>query len=300
MSFIILDMQVFIAILIGCLYGLVEGITEWLPISSTGHMILLSSIPGLRFDDGAFFDLFLVIIQLGAILALVIVRFRRLNPFSAPAGPARKDVWKLWLKILIGCIPAGVAGILLKVLLDDRATENLNSPLVIGIMLILVGIAFIVVERLLKVRQRKLGEERDQLFKYCEVKSIPLSVCAYIGLAQVLSLIPGTSRSGVTILTALALGVDRVAGLEYSFYLAIPIMIGASLVSVIEFILGGGGVSGLEWAYLSAGFLVAFSVSLIVVKVLLNWIKKHTFEGFGYYRIALGAVVIGLSIDGII
>ena len=293
-------MQVFIAILIGCLYGLVEGITEWLPISSTGHMILLSSIPGLRFDDGAFFDLFLVIIQLGAILALVIVRFRRLNPFSAPAGPARKDVWKLWLKILIGCIPAGVAGILLKVLLDDRATENLNSPLVIGIMLILVGIAFIVVERLLKVRQRKLGEERDQLFKYCEVKSIPLSVCAYIGLAQVLSLIPGTSRSGVTILTALALGGDRVAGLEYSFYLAIPIMIGASLVSVIEFILGGGGVSGLEWAYLSAGFLVAFSVSLIVVKVLLNWIKKHTFEGFGYYRIALGAVVIGLSIGGII
>ena len=300
-------MSYLVAALIAALYGLVEGITEWLPISSTGHMILLSAIPGLNiasYDVGNnsqdVFEFFLVVIQLGAILAVIVRFFSQLNPLSVPKGEQRKDVGRIWLRILIGCIPAGIAGILMEVLLPDAAEEALNSPIVVGCALLLYGVFFVVLERYLKHKKTKLGVEKKSLFRYENVERIPLLTCLYIGLIQILSLIPGTSRSGVTILSALLFSCTRSAAAQYSFYLSIPIMIGASLVSGIGFFVKGGTISGLGWTFIGSGILISFLVSILVVSALVKWIKSHTFEGFGYYRILVGALVIGLFVGGII
>ena len=293
-------MQFLIAAAIAILYGLVEGITEWLPISSTGHMILLSAIPGLDLaqrESEAFFSLFLVVIQLGAILAICVYFFKPLVPFFHPAGSARKSVWMDWLKIVVGCLPAGVCGVALK--LFDGVDAALNSPYVIGSMLALYGVAFIVCERLLKRRESKLQASGASHFRYATIEEIPLLTCFYIGLIQILSLIPGTSRSGVTILAALLLAVTRPAAARFSFYLSIPIMLGASIVEGAGFFMDGNTVSATGWTYIGVGILSAFIVSLLVVKLLLRFIEKHTFEGFGYYRILAGALVLGLAAGGV-
>ena len=294
-------MQFLIAAAIAILYGLVEGITEWLPISSTGHMILLSAITGLDIaqrENQAFFSLFLVVIQLGAILAICVYFFKSLVPFFHQAGKERRAIWMDWLKILVGCLPAGVCGVLLKVL-PDSVDSALNSPYVIGSMLALYGVAFIVCERILRVRESKLQAAGSSHFRYTTIEEVPLLTCFYVGLIQILSLIPGTSRSGVTILAGLLLAISRPAAARFSFYLSIPLMLGASIVEGAGFFMDGNAISATGWTYLGVGVLSAFLVSLVAVRFLLKFIEKHTFEGFGYYRILVGALVIGLAAGGL-
>lgn len=287
-------------------YGLIEGITEWLPVSSTGHIILASALPGMDLEyrfGTAFWDFFMVIIQLGAILAVITKFFKRLNPF--PLGLSkeeRKSIWVMWLKILIGCVPAGIAGVLLELLLNEEQNKVLNSPIVVACTLILYGVLFIILERYQKKKERDYRKSLEgqglpanpYLHKYEDVNDLPYLTCLYIGLFQMLAIIPGTSRSGVTILSAMFLGCSRTVSTEYSFFLSIPIMVGASLVKLVSFVKSGTSLTYDMNIYLWFGIISAFVVSLFAVKLLLDWVRKHTFEGFGYYRIALGAVIVVL------
>lgn len=293
-------------------YGLVEGVTEWLPISSTGHIILVSAIPGFDLSNKfspSFWDFFMVIIQLGAILAVIFKFFKKLNPLSIKLQKdERKSIWKMWLKIIIGCIPAGVAGILIELLLTDEQNKILNSPIVVAIALIVYGILFIVIEELQKRKEKayKKSLEAQSLpanpypYKYQTTESLSYLTVFYIGLFQMLSIIPGTSRSGVTILSALILGSSRIAATEFSFFLSIPIMVGASAVKLYSFIKSGVTLTADMNIYLWFGIISSFVVSIFVVKFLMNWVKKHNFEGFGYYRIALGVLIVGLFAGGVI
>ena len=268
----------FLEILKAIIYGVVEGITEWLPISSTGHLILLEQLLPLNASE-AFMEMFDVVIQLGAILAVIVLFFHKLNPFSTrKTVNQRKSTWNLWLKVIIAVLPSAVLGLLL----DDWLDEHLYNYIVVAVMLIVYGVAFILVER------RNEGVRP----RIRTVEQISPLTALMIGGFQVLALIPGTSRSGATILGAILLGLSRTAGAEFSFFLAIPTMLGASLLKVLKFILEGGGITGGEVVSLIIASLVAFIVSLLAIRGLMNYVKKHSFSLFGVYRIVLGALVL--------
>ena len=264
------------------LLGVVEGITEWLPVSSTGHMLLVDALFSLKARD-EFKEMFFVVIQLGAILAVVVLFWHKLFPWRKQEEKngkliLDKNILSLWGKVLVACVPAGVIGIVC----DEFLEAHLHTPLVIALTLILYGVAFIVVENLNKNKDLPLKTTADISYKHALI----------IGAFQVLSLIPGTSRSGATILGALLVGVARPAGAEFTFYLAIPVMAGASAIKLLKFFLDGGGFIGAELGYLLIGAAVAFAVSMLAIKFLMNFVKKHDFKVFGWYRIALGAIVI--------
>ena len=270
----------FIEILKAIFLGIVEGITEWLPVSSTGHMILVDEFIKLDVSDD-FKEMFLVVIQLGAILAVPILFFHKLNPFTKKKSDAeRRATLSLWAKVIVGAIPAAVIGLLF----DDIFEEYLYTPPVIAIALAVYGVAFIAVERY-KIK-------RGNTFRVNDVSELTYKDALIIGAYQVLSLVPGTSRSGSTILGGMLSGVSRVASAEFSFFMAIPIMLGASMYKILKFIVKGVSVSGFEIALLLVGIAVAFLVSLAIIKFLMDFVKRHSFSAFGIYRIVLGAVVL--------
>lgn len=267
----------FLEILKAILFGIVEGITEWLPVSSTGHIILLDEFIKLKVSQD-FMEMFEVVIQLGAILAVIVLFFRKLNPFSPKKDSLqKKETWTLWLKVIVAVLPSALAG----VLLDDLLDKYLYNYIVVAVMLIAYGVAFLFVEKLNK-----------RVTRIDNVESIDWVTAILIGSFQCLSLIPGTSRSGATILGALLLGVSRSAGAEFSFFLAIPTMLGASALKILKFMLSGTTASGLEVVLLIVGCVVSFIVSLLVIKALMEYVRKRSFAVFGYYRIILGALVI--------
>ncbi len=261
------------------LFGIVEGITEWLPISSTGHLILLDEFVTLNVSD-AFKSMFDVVIQLGAILAVIVLFFHKLNPFAPSKSREEKDAtWQLWFKVVVAIIPSGLVG----VLLDDWMDEHLHNAVVVSIALIVYGVAFLLVER------RNQGKH---LRVIDDVNSIDYKTAVMIGLFQCLSLIPGTSRSGSTILGAILIGVGRSAGAEFSFFMAIPTMLGASAIKGLKFFLSGVSATGTEIGVLVVGCVVSFLVSLAVIKGLMEYVRRHSFSAFGVYRIVLGIVVL--------
>ena len=306
----------FLEILKVILIGIVEGITEWLPVSSTGHMLLLDEVITLKLST-EFKEMFFVVIQLGAILAVVVMFWKKLFPFSLQKNEATEEpspeiesaeenaavkektvktklvadmgILKLWGKVIVACLPAAVLGLLF----DDLLDEFLNTPigglsvsyktLVIALALIGYGVAFIVIE----------NRNKNRTLPIQDVNEISYKQALIIGAFQVLSLIPGTSRSGSTIIGALLIGVARPAGAEFTFFLAIPVMVGASGLKLVKFFLESGGFTGAEIGYLLIGCAVAFAVSVAAIKFLMDFVKKHNFKVFGWYRIALGALVIG-------
>lgn len=263
------------------LFGIVEGVTEWLPISSTGHLILLNEFITLNVSD-AFRSMFDVVIQLGAILAVIVLFFHKLNPFSPRKTEGeKKQTWQLWFKVIAAIIPSGIVG----VLFDDWMEAHFHNATVVSIALIVYGVAFILVERR---NARRVGGKTVE-----DVYAIDYKTALLIGCFQCLSLIPGTSRSGSTILGAIILGVGRAAGAEFSFFLAIPTMLGASVLKLVKFLLSGVSATGAEWAILAVGCVVSFVVSLLVIKGLMEYVRKHSFAVFGVYRIILGVLVLG-------
>lgn len=260
--------------------GIVEGLTEWLPISSTGHMILVDAFLKLNVTD-AFKEMFFVVIQLGAILAVAVTFFNKLNPFSSKKNAEeKKSTWLLIAKVIIACIPAGVIG----VLFDDKLNEIFYNWQTVAVTLILYGVFFIAIE--IWNKKRKEGPIQT-------VTDITFMTAFLIGLAQVLSLIPGTSRSGATILAAMLLGASRIAATEFTFFLAIPVMFGASFVKLLKYFMTVGfGFTGSEIITLVVGLVTAFVVSMASIKFLVNFVKRHDFTVFGYYRILLGIIVI--------
>ena len=269
------------------LFGIVEGVTEWLPISSTGHIILLDAFWPLQVSQD-FYDLFEIVIQLGAILAVIVLFFRKLNPFDpGKAAQEKKNTWSLWFKVVAAVLPSAVIGLLLDDPLDDflRNTPVLGTDLntiVVAAMLILYGVAFILVER----------RNEHKTPAVTDVHGITYKTALLIGAFQVLSIIPGTSRSGATILGAILLGVSRTAGAEFSFFLAIPTMLGASALKLVKYLLEGLIPNGTELMVLITGCVVSFLVSLLVIKGLMEYVRKHSFSVFGVYRIILGIAVI--------
>ncbi|MBQ8331350.1 MAG: undecaprenyl-diphosphate phosphatase [Clostridia bacterium] len=261
------------------LFGIVEGITEWLPISSTGHMILLDELLSLNVSP-AFMELFEVVIQLGAILAVIVLFFGKLNPFAPSKTREEKaGTWKLWLRVIVAVLPSAVIGLLL----DDWLDAHFYNYVTVAITLILYGIAFIILEKCRK----------DRAVRVDRVEDITYRDALMIGGFQVLAVIPGTSRSGSTILGAMLFGLSRTAAAEFSFYLAIPTMAGASLLKGVKFFLEGNTLGGEEWAILGVGCLVAFLTSLLVIRYLMDYVRRHSFSAFGVYRIILGALVLG-------
>lgn len=283
-----------IEILKAILFGIVEGITEWLPISSTGHMILLNEFVTLNVSD-EFYSMFEVVIQLGAILAVVVLFWSKIWPFGKKNNAAplsdkglgayiKTDIFVLWFHILVSCIPAAIVG----VLWDDLFEALFYNYVTVAIMLILFGVLFIIVENMRKGKEAKVNAVAD----------ITYTTALIIGMFQLIAAIfPGTSRSGATIVGALLIGVSRTVAAEYTFYLAIPVMLGASLLKLVKF---GLAFTGMELAILLVGMVVAFVVSMFVIKFLMGYIKKHDFKVFGWYRIVLGAIVILCGIVGII
>ena len=255
--------------------GIVEGITEWLPVSSTGHLILVGDLlkPGLS-DE--FMEMFNVVIQLGAIMAVVVLYFHKLNPFSPRKTQKQKMLtWQMWIKVVIASIPAGVVGILFNDILD----ELFYKPLPVAVMLIVYGVLFIIVEN-------RNADVRPSVKKISEL-TVPMLLA--IGGFQMLALIPGTSRSGATIVGALLIGVSREVAAEFTFFLAIPAMFGASLIKLKDF---GLGFTGTEFGLLMLGCVVSFGLSIVVIRFLMGYIKKHDFKVFGYYRIVLGGIIV--------
>ena len=261
------------------LFGIVEGITEWLPVSSTGHLILLNEFVNLNVSE-AFMEMFEVVIQLGAILAVVLLFFHKLNPF-APSKDAgqKKDTWQLWFKVVVAVIPSAVIGLAL----DDWMDAHLYNYVVVAIALILYGVAFLFIEK----KPLSGGKEITQVW------DLDYRTAILIGCFQCLSLIPGTSRSGSTILGAILLGVSRSAGAEFSSFLAIPTMLGASALKLVKYVLEGVSMTSTELGVLVVGCVVSFVVSLLVIKGLMEYVRKHSFAAFGYYRIVLGILVLG-------
>ena len=260
--------------------GIVEGITEWLPISSTGHMILVNKFMG---TDSGFFDsqIFLYVIQLGAILAIATIYFKKLNPFSpSKTKEERTSTWQMWFKVVIACIPAAVAGLLLNDYMD-----SISTPIMVSVMLIIYGIAFILIEK--KNKKPMISDMNNLSYK----------TALYIGLFQVLSIIPGTSRSGATILGAILLGTSRELAAEFSFFLAIPIMFGVSLLKIVT---NTYVMTAQEWILLIVAMAVAYVVSMLAVKFLVKYVREHDFKVFGVYRIVLGVIVILATILNIL
>lgn len=259
--------------------GIVEGITEWLPISSTGHLILVEEFIKLS-ASADFKSMFNVVIQLGAILAVVVIYFNKLNPFATEKTPLEKtQTWDLWGKVIVACIPAGVIGILL----DDWFDKHFHKFLPVALMLIIYGVLFIVVENWNKDREPKCTDLNKFTYRAAVV----------VGLFQVLSLMPGTSRSGATIIGAMVLGASRFVATEFSFFLSIPVMFGASLLKIGKFIMKGNSFTFQEVFLLLTACAVAYFVSIFAIKFLLNFLKTNDFKPFGWYRIILGVVLIG-------
>ena len=256
--------------------GIVEGITEWLPISSTGHMILVEEF--IQLDaSAAFKEMFFVVVQLGAIMAVVLLYFNKLNPFAlSKTKREKKETMQIWYKVVVGIIPAGVMGLLF----DDWLNEHLYNYWTVAAMLIVYGVLFIIIENRNKHRYAKINSFRE----------LSYGTAFLIGLFQVLSLIPGTSRSGATIIGAIILGTSRYIAAEYSFFMSIPIMFGASAVKLVKF---GFNFTSIEIITLGTGMIVAFVVSIIAIRLLMAYIKTNDFKAFGWYRIFLGVVVIG-------
>lgn len=262
------------------LFGIVEGVTEWLPISSTGHLILLNEFITLNVSD-AFRSMFDVVIQLGAILAVIVLFFHKLNPFSPRKTEGeKKQTWQLWFKVIAAIIPSGIVG----VLFDDWMEAHFHNATVVSIALIVYGVAFILVERR---NARRVGGKTVE-----DVYAIDYKTALLIGCFQCLSLIPGTSRSGSTILGAILIGVGRSAGAEFSFFMAIPTMLGASAIKGLKFLLSGVSATGTEIGVLIVGCVVSFLVSLLVIRGLMEYVRRHSFSAFGVYRIILGVVVL--------
>lgn len=268
--------MIFIELLKAIFLGVVEGITEWLPISSTGHMILVEEF--IQLDaSAAFKEMFFVVIQLGAILAVVLLFFHKLNPFSPKKTSAeKKETMSIWYKVIVGVLPAAVLGLLF----DDWLNDHLYNYITVAVTLIIYGVLFIVIENRNKGHKGSIQSFSDLTYK----------TAFLIGMFQVLSLIPGTSRSGATILGAILLGSSRYIAAEYSFFLSIPVMFGASALKLFKF---GFDFTGMEVAILLTGMIVAFIVSVIAIKFLLGYIKNNDFKAFGWYRIILGILVIG-------
>lgn len=271
------------------LIGIVEGITEWLPVSSTGHMILVERLFPLKAMSPEFYSMFLYVIQLAAILAVVVYFFSRLNLFSRRKNAAeKKNTWSIWAKVLVGVIPAGIIGIALDDLIDEHVVQADFGVYVIAAALIVYGILYILLERFRK----------DRPFRTESLDALTYRDAIIIGLFQCLSILPGTSRSGSTILGGMCIGVSRVASAEYSFFMAIPIMVGMSLLKVGKYALSalegveGYTCTGDEIGLLLVGSVVAFAVSLVCIKFLMDFVRRHSFEVFGWYRIALGILVI--------
>lgn len=273
-------------ILISILFGIIEGITEWLPVSSTGHMILLDELLSLKVGtpefSAEFYNLFEVVIQLGAILAVIILFFKKLYPFSpSKSAEEKRSTWSLWFKVIVAIVPSAVIG----VLADDFLDAKLGNYVTVAIALVVYGVAFILIER-----------RKNAVFTVNDTDSITYRTALLIGLFQVLSLIPGTSRSGSTILGAMLLGLSRTAAAEFSFFMAIPTMAGAALVRGYKFFdyvsESGASIPAEAWLVLAVGCAVAFAVSLASIKFLTDFVKKHSFSSFGVYRIALGALVL--------
>ncbi|MCF0136020.1 MAG: undecaprenyl-diphosphate phosphatase [Lachnospiraceae bacterium] len=283
-----------IEIIKAILFGIVEGITEWLPISSTGHMILLNEICTLKVSE-EFYSMFEVVIQLGAILAVVVLFWKQLWPFGKKNNKAplsdkgmgawvKKDIFNLWFHILVACIPAAVVGILF----DEMFEALFYNYTTVAIMLILFGIAFILIENARKGKDARITE----------TEAIDYRTALIIGLFQLIAAVfPGTSRSGATIVGALLIGVSRTAAAEFTFFLAVPVMLGASLLKLLKF---GLSFTGLEAAILLVGMAVAFGVSMVVIRFLLGYIRKHDFKVFGWYRIVLGILVLAAGLMGFI
>jgi len=260
------------------LYGIVEGITEWLPISSTGHLILLEKFIPLDVSP-SFWEFFEVAIQLGAILAVIVLFFGRLNPFAPSKSPAeKKRTWGLWFRVLVAVIPSAAVGLLL----DDWLDAHLYNYVTVAVALIVYGIAFLFIERL-----RPTGRPAIE-----DAETVSYKTAFLIGAFQMLALIPGTSRSGSTILGAMLLGLARPAAAEFSFFMAIPTMAGASLLKGVKFIAEGATVTPTEWGILAVGCVTAFLVSLAAIKFLTDFVKRHSFASFGVYRIVLGLLVL--------
>lgn len=257
------------------IFGIVEGITEWLPISSTGHLILLEELLKLG-QSQEFLDMFYVVIQLGAILAVVILYFHKLNPFSPKKTEKQKKMtWQLWIKVVIGSIPAAAVGLPL----NDFIEEKFNNAYVVAAMLVIYGILFIVVE----------NYQKDKEPKVKKISQLTIPMILIIGVFQMLAMIPGTSRSGATIVGALMLGVSRGVAAEFTFFLAIPAMFGASAVKLFHF---GLGFTAMQVFLLLLGMAVSLAVSIVAIKFLMRYIKNHDFKVFGYYRIVLGVIVL--------
>ena len=260
------------------LFGIVEGITEWLPVSSTGHMILLDEFIHLQVSD-AFYEMFQVVIQLGAIGAVILLFFHKLNPFSPRKSEVQKKAtWDLLIKIVVAVIPSAVIGLLL----DDWMDEHLYNHVVVSIALIVYGVAFLYVEKW----------NAGRSFTITKTSQIDYRTALLLGAFQCLSLIPGTSRSGSTILGAIILGIARPAGAEFSFFMAIPTMLGASALKLLKFLMEGVKATGIEIMVLIVGCIVSFVVSLAVIRGLMAFVRKRSFAVFGIYRIILGAVVL--------
>ena len=263
------------------LFGIVEGITEWLPVSSTGHLILLDEFVWLNTTD-AFKSMFDVVIQLGAILAVIVLYFHKLNPFArSKTQVERKQTWQLWFKVCAAILPSGILG----VLFDDWMDAHLHNAVVVSIALVVYGIVFLFLEK---------GNKGKYIRRVEDVHAIDYRTAILIGCFQCLSLIPGTSRSGSTILGAILLGVGRSAGAEFSFFMAIPTMVGASAIKLLKFFLESGfGMSGSQLGILTVGMTVSFLVSLLVIRGLMDYVRRHSFAVFGVYRIILGIAVLG-------
>lgn len=277
-------MDFILEILKAVVYGVIEGITEWLPISSTGHMILAEQVLKFQFSD-AFMEMFRVVIQLGAILAVVVLYFHKLWPFCADNGETtgfarhiRWPVMHLWFKIIAACVPAAVLGILL----DDWFDAHLYNSVTVAATLILYGVAFILIER----RPRPPVTAKLSRINYKQAMTV--------GAWQVLSLVPGTSRSGATILGGMMCGMSRPCASQFTFFLAIPVMAGASALKLFKFFLKGNALTGNEVIVLLVGCVVAFLVSMLAIRFLMDYVKRHTFTVFGWYRIALGVLVLGV------
>ncbi len=270
----------FLEIIKAIILGIVEGITEWLPISSTGHMILVDEVLKLNMSP-EFMEMFLVVIQLGAILAVILLYWKKIWPFKVENGlKIEKDTIIMWVKILIACVPAAIVG----VLFDDKLNELFYNPTTVAIMLILFGILFIIIENYNKGKSPKINS----------LSKITYTVAIMIGIFQLIAAVfPGTSRSGATIVGALLIGVSRTIAAEFTFFLAIPVMLGASALKLIKFALKTGFVmTGNEVAILSVGTFVAFIVSILAIKFLMSYIKSNDFKVFGWYRIILGILVL--------
>lgn len=271
-------MEIIFELLKAFLYGVVEGITEWLPVSSTGHLILLEELLPMQVTD-AFWEMFLVVVQLGAILAVVVIFWDKIFPFSFKKGEPllRRDIWALWLKILIACVPACIYAFVL----DDIVEPYLYNYITVAVMLIVVGIAFLLAERYLVHRTPTVTD----------TASITSRAAFWIGMFQLIAaILPGTSRSGATIIGGLLLGLSRTAAAEFTFFLAIPVMAGGSLLKLLKF---GFSFTALEAGILAVGTVVSFVVSIVVIRFLLDYVRRRNFNVFAYYRIVLGVLVLG-------